>query len=71
MLVNDRVPVDDRRTVLVTVGSALLLGVLVLLSQTLPGPLADLAGSGAVWAVPAFLLGRWVRGPWWRCRRRP
>jgi hypothetical protein len=66
--VNDRAPVDNRRTVLVTVGSALLLGVLdLLLQKTLPHPLANLANSGAVWAVPAFLLGWWLRGPWWRC----
>ncbi len=61
------VPVDNRRVALVTAVAALLLGLVdLLLQKTLPYPLANLANSGAVWAVLAFLLGRWVRGPWWR-----
>jgi hypothetical protein len=61
------VPVDNRRVALVTVVAALLLGLVdLLLQKTLPYPLANLANSGAVWAVLAFLLGRWVGGPWWR-----
>ncbi len=68
MPVDNREPVDDRRVVLVIAASALLLGVLdLLLQETLPHPLANLADSGAVRAVPAFLLGWWIRGPWWRC----
>ena len=61
------VPVDNRRVALVTAVAALLLGLVdLLLQKTLPYPLANLANSGAVWAVLAFLLGWWVRGPWWR-----
>ncbi len=61
------VPVDNRRVALITVASALLLGLVdLLLQKTLPYPVANLANSGAVWAVLAFLLGRWVGGPWWR-----
>ncbi len=65
--VDDPVPVDNRRVALVTVVAALLLGLVgLLLQKSLPYPLANLANSGAVWAVLAFLLGWWVRGPWWR-----
>lgn len=61
------VPMDNRRVAVVTAGAALLLGLVdLLLQRTLPYPLADLANSSAVWAVLAFLLGRWVGGPWWR-----
>ena len=60
-------PVDNRRVALVTAVAAVLLGLVdLLLQKTLPYPLANLANSAAVWAVLAFLLGRWVGGPWWR-----
>ncbi len=36
------------------------------LQRVLPYPWADLANSGAVWAVAAFGMGLWVRFPWWR-----
>jgi hypothetical protein len=60
------VPMDNRRAALVTAAAAVLLGLAdLLLQKTLPYPLANL-NSSAVWAVLAFLLGWWVRGPWWR-----
>ena len=41
-----------------------LLGVMDLVAQrSLPYPWANLANSGAVWAVGAFAIGMWV-GPW-------
>jgi hypothetical protein len=44
-----------------------MLGAVDLLFQRwLPYPWANLANSSAVWAVAAFGLGLWVRGPWWR-----
>jgi hypothetical protein len=44
-----------------------LLGALDLLAQkTLPYPWANLANSGAVWAIGAFYMGLWVRAGRWR-----
>jgi Family of unknown function (DUF6518) len=50
---------------------AVVVGVLVgigdlLLQKWLPYPWANLANSGAVWAVAAFIIGRWVGGGWQR-----
>lgn len=51
----------------VSILAGVLLGVADLLIQkSLPYPWANLANSSAVWAVLAFALGYWVRGPWWR-----
>ena len=45
----------------------LLLGPIDLLAQrTLPYPWANLANSGAVWAIGAFGIGAWVRTGRWR-----
>jgi hypothetical protein len=56
-----------RRVAVVTVLAGLLLGAVdLLLQRWLPYPWANLANSSAVWAVGAFGLGLWVRGPWWR-----
>jgi hypothetical protein len=56
-----------RRVAVVTVLAGVLLGAAdLLLQRWLPYPWANLANSSAVWAVGAFGLGLWVRGPWWR-----
>lgn len=60
-------PPAHHRAALVTVGGGLALGVVdLLLQKSLPYPWANLANSSAVWAVLAFVLGYWVRAPWWR-----
>jgi Family of unknown function (DUF6518) len=53
------------------VSAAVIAGALVgfcdlLLQKWLPYPWANLANSGAVWAVAAFLAGAWVRERWQR-----
>jgi NAD/NADP transhydrogenase beta subunit len=53
------------------VRAAVIAGALVgicdlLLQKWLPYPWANLANSGAVWAVAAFLVGAWVRDQWRR-----
>jgi hypothetical protein len=61
------VAVDHRRVAVVAVACGLLLGAVdFALQKLLPYPWADLANSGAVWAVAAFGMGLWVRFPWWR-----
>jgi Family of unknown function (DUF6518) len=61
------VAVDHRRVAVVAVVCGLLLGAVdFALQKVLPYPWADLANSGAVWAVAGFGMGLWVRFPWWR-----
>ncbi|WP_375504664.1 DUF6518 family protein [uncultured Jatrophihabitans sp.] len=50
------------RVLMTAIAAGLLLGPLDLLAQTtLPYPWANLANSGAVWALAAFILGATVR----------
>jgi hypothetical protein len=50
-----------------TVGGGIALGAVdLLLQKVLPYPWANLANSGAIWALAAYGLGLWVRTPWWR-----
>lgn len=53
---------DDRTLNATAAGAGVVLGVGdLVLQQTLPYPLADLANSSGVWAVAALLLGRFLR----------
>jgi NAD/NADP transhydrogenase beta subunit len=55
------------RALLVAVVAGVLVGIGdLLLQKWLPYPWANLANSGAVWAVAAFLAGAWVRDRWQR-----
>jgi Family of unknown function (DUF6518) len=55
------------RALLVAVIAGALVGFCdVLLQKWLPYPWANLANSGAVWAVAAFLIGAWVHDQWQR-----
>jgi hypothetical protein len=59
---------DSRRRLWATaIVGGLLLGPIDLLAQrTLPYPWANLANSGAVWAIGAFGIGAWARTGRWR-----
>lgn len=58
---------DGKHAFLAMTLAGALLGPLDLLVQrTLPYPFANLANSGAVWALGAFALGMYVRRPAWK-----
>jgi len=48
------------------VGGVALGAVDLLLQRVLPYPWANLANSSAIWALAGYVLGLWVRTPWWR-----